>query len=46
MPETMEDIVFHPTYEGKMIRWLNLVQPEWWMRRDGTTCFWIVGGPI
>ena len=46
MPETMEDIVFHPTYEGKMIRWLNLVQPEWWLRRDGTTCFWIVGGPI
>jgi len=46
MPETMEEIVFHPTYEGKMIRWLNLVQPEWWMRRDGTTCFWIVGGPI
>jgi hypothetical protein len=46
MPETMEDIVFHPTYEGKMIRWLNLVQPEWWMRRDGTTAFWIVGGPI
>lgn len=46
MPETMEDIVFHPTYEGKMIRWLNLVKPEWWMRRDGTTCFWIVGGPI
>lgn len=46
MPEKMEDIVFHPTYEGKMIRWLNLVKPEWWMRRDGTTCFWIVGGPI
>jgi 1-aminocyclopropane-1-carboxylate deaminase/D-cysteine desulfhydrase-like pyridoxal-dependent ACC family enzyme len=46
MPETMEEIIFHPTYEGKMIRWLNLVQPEWWMRRDGTTCFWIVGGPI
>jgi hypothetical protein len=46
MPETMEDIVFHPTYEGKMIRWLNLVKPEWWVRRDGTTCFWIVGGPI
>lgn len=46
MPETMEDIVFHPTYEGKMIRWLNLVKPEWWARRDGTTCFWIVGGSI
>jgi len=46
MPETMEGIVFHPTYEGKMIRWLNLVKPEWWTRRDGTTAFWIVGGPI
>lgn len=46
MPETLDDIVFHPTYEGKMIRWLNLVQPGWWTRRDGTTGFWIVGGPI
>lgn len=46
MPETMNGIVFHPTYEGKMIRWLNTVQPEWWLRKDGTTCFWIVGGPI
>lgn len=46
MPEKLEDIVFHPTYEGKMIRWLNLVQPDWWMRRDGTTCFWVVGGPL
>lgn len=46
MPETLDDIVFHPTYEGKMIRWLNMVQPDWWTRRDGTTGFWIVGGPI
>lgn len=46
MPETMEGIVFHPTYEGKMIRWLNLVKPERWMRRDGSTAFWIVGGPL
>lgn len=46
MPETMEGIVLHPTYEGKMVRWLNLVQPDWWMRRDGSTCFWIVGGPV
>jgi hypothetical protein len=45
MPETMEGIVFHPWYEGKMIRFLNLVQPDWWTRRDGTTGFWIVGGP-
>lgn len=46
MPETMEDIVFHKTYEGKIIRWLNLVKPDYWTRRDGTTCFWIVGGEI
>lgn len=46
MPETMEDIVFHPRYEGKIIRWLNLVKPDWWTKRDGTTGFWIVGGPI
>jgi len=46
MPETMDGIVFHPTYEGKMIRWLNLVQPDWWKKTDGTTAFWIVGGPI
>lgn len=46
MPESMEGIDFHPWYEGKMIRWLNLVQPKWWMKRDGTLGFWIVGGPI
>lgn len=46
MPETMHGIIFHPTYEGKMIRWLNLVWPDWWDKQDGTTCFWIVGGPI
>lgn len=44
MPETLDGIRFHPTYEGKMIRYLNLVKPEWWTRRDGSTCFWIVGG--
>jgi len=44
MPETMEGIEMHPVYEGKMIRWLNLVQPEWWMRRDGTVGFWVIGG--
>jgi hypothetical protein len=44
MKESLDGINFHPTYEGKMVRWLNLVKPEWWTRRDGTTCFWIVGG--
>lgn len=46
MPETLDGIRFHPTYEGKMIRYLELVKPEWWTRRDGTTAFWIVGGPL
>lgn len=46
MPGTLDGIRFHPTYEGKMIRYLELVKPEWWTRRDGTTAFWIVGGPL
>lgn len=46
MPETVDGIVMHPTYEGKVVRFLNLAEPEWWTRRDGTTCLWIVGGPI
>jgi hypothetical protein len=46
MPETTDGIVLHPTYEGKLARYLNELQPEWWTRRDGTTCFWIVGGPF
>lgn len=46
MPETVDGIVLHPTYEGKLARFLNTAQPDWWIRRDGTTCFWIVGGPI
>ena len=46
MPETLDGIVLHPTYEGKVARYLNLISPEFWERRDGTTCFWIVGGPL
>jgi hypothetical protein len=45
MPEKQDDIVFHPTYEGKIIRYLNVTHPAWWARRDGTTAMWIVGGP-
>lgn len=44
MPETLDDIVMHPTYEGKVVRFLNGAKPDWWTRRDGTTGFWIVGG--
>lgn len=46
MPETADDIVMHPTYEGKVVRFLNSAGMEWWDARDGKTCMWIVGGPI
>lgn len=46
MPETVDDIVMHPTYEGKVVRFLNGSDLDWWHERDGKTCFWIVGGPI
>ncbi len=46
MPETVDGIDFHPTYEGKMIRFLDALNPSWWAKRDGTTCMWIVGGPL
>jgi 1-aminocyclopropane-1-carboxylate deaminase/D-cysteine desulfhydrase-like pyridoxal-dependent ACC family enzyme len=46
MPETVDDIVMHPTYEGKVVRYLNMVKPDWWADRDGSTGFWIVGGPM
>lgn len=46
MPETADGIVMHPTYEGKVVRFLNGSDLPWWHDRDGTTCFWIVGGPI
>lgn len=46
MKETFLGIDFHPIYEGKMIRYLNQVEPEFWTRRDGTTCFWIVGSDL
>lgn len=46
MPETSDGIVLHPTYEGKVARYLNTLAPDYWTRRDGTTVFWIVGGPL
>lgn len=46
MPETADDIVMHPTYEGKVVRFLNGSDFGWWHDRDGKTCMWIVGGPI
>lgn len=46
MPETQDGIKFHPTYEGKVVRYLNTAKPEWWTQRDGSTGFWIVGGEL
>ena len=46
MPETVDGIVMHPTYEGKVVRYLNSAKPKWWTSRDDTTGFWIVGGPM
>lgn len=46
MPETVDGIVLHPTYEGKAVRFLNLSAPPWWTARDGRTGFWVVGGPL
>jgi len=45
MPETRDGIRFHPTYEGKVVRYLDSAAPVWW-RRDGSVCLWIVGAPI
>lgn len=46
MPETQDGVTFHPTYEGKVIRYLDRLAPPWWTERDGTTCMWIIGGPM
>lgn len=46
MPGTADGIALHPTYEGKVVRYLDETAPGWWVRRDGTTCLWIVGGPL
>lgn len=46
MPATVDGIDFHPLYEGKVIRFLDTLRPSWWTARDGSTCLWIVGGPL
>ena len=46
MPETADGIVMHPTYEGKVVRYLNSAKPSFWEDRDGTAGLWIVGGPL
>jgi hypothetical protein len=44
MKESWDGIEMHPTYEGKVVRFLNSARSDYWTRRDGTTCLWIVGG--
>lgn len=46
MPESRDGITFHPTYEGKVVRYLDEVAPSWWTARDATTCMWIIGAPV
>lgn len=46
MPGAVDGIELHPTYEGKVLRYLDEKAPRFWTRRDGSTCLWIVGGPI
>lgn len=45
MPETRDGIVLHPTYEGKVVRYLDTARPPWW-ERDGRTCLWIIGAAV
>lgn len=46
MPESLGDIALHPTYEGKVVRYLNQLMPDWWTLDTEDTLFWIVGGPV
>jgi hypothetical protein len=46
MPETVDDVEMHPTYEGKIVRYLNTVGPRWWTRPSEQTLLWIVGAPL
>lgn len=46
MPEARDGIIFHPTYEGKVVRYLDAKRPAWWTVRDGSACLFVVGGPL
>lgn len=47
VPWSSDGIDFHPTYEGKVMRWLDSPHGRrtvpGWHRRDGSTCLWVVG---
>lgn len=42
-PWRQDGIDFHPTYEGKVMKWLHDEKPHWHKPADGTELFWIVG---
>lgn len=42
-PWRQDGIDFHPTYEGKVMQWLDNVRPHWHKPADGTELFWIIG---
>ena len=43
MVESYKDLVFHPNYEGKIIRWLNEHPDEKDRVWNYESCFWVVG---
>lgn len=46
MPYKLGTIKFHPTYEGKIIKYLETHKPAVWKKRDGSVGFWVVGGEL
>lgn len=44
MPARLGDIDCHPTYEGKVVTYLDSLSPEWW--RVPTSLLWVVGGVL
>jgi hypothetical protein len=45
-PWHQDGIHFHPTYEGKVMQWLNQEAPHWYKPKDGTSLFWIIGSEM
>lgn len=44
MKANLGDVVLHPTYEGKVASYLDLIDDSW--RHEERSLFWIVGGPL
>lgn len=43
MPFTKDGIVFHPRYEGKILRYIEQNEKEFASYENDSTCFWVVG---